>query len=578
MVTVMIGNPNVGKSSVLNRLTGSRVFVSNYPGTSVETNHGTLTIGSKHMEILDTPGVYSIYSSVPEAGIVRQILSKPVNLIMQVLDVTNLERNLVLTMELISLDIPLLLILNQVDRARLMGLKTDPGYLSRELGVPVIMFSANTGEGVLPLLEQLEKGVAAHKLPLYISREHAGCQGCDGCGVKSFPSCDGVDMQLVERARLLAARTSVRMGQRQVHWLDRIQNRVDDPWAGLILLLGFAYLSFEALLQFIALSEGPINTLLEPVNLLISQLILKLFPTGILAEVLSKAVPEGIIIPFTIVMPAMLMVSVIMALLEDTGLLPRYSVALERVGRLFGLSGQAVIPLTLGLGCRTPAVVAARILPNPTQRFIVVTLLSIVVPCAATLGIMASVISAFDAWMMVVIGSLIATFLLLSFVLGRINLHQDEFVYELPPLRIPIWSNIWVKIKARFVGFFSEVLPLLLVMSIAIRALLESGLLDRLREMGPLTKILFGIPAEAFIAVLLTVFQRYLAPLLLLNLSLTPREATIAISMIVISLPCLPVMVMTVKELGWKALAQIIGLGLTASFMVGIVLNLLLPH
>jgi ferrous iron transport protein B len=170
------------------------------------------------------------------------------------------------------------------------------------------------------------------------------------------------------------------MGQRQVHWLDRIQNWVDDPWVGLILLLGFAYLSFEALLQFIALSEGPINTLLEPVSLLISQLIMKLFPAGIVADVLSKAVPEGIIIPFTIVMPAMLMVSIIMALLEDTGLLPRYSVALERVGRLFGLSGQAVIPLTLGLGCRTPAVVAARILPNPNQRFIVITLLSIVIP------------------------------------------------------------------------------------------------------------------------------------------------------------------------------------------------------
>lgn len=576
MKTIMVGNPNVGKSAVLNRLTGSRVMVSNYSGTSVETNRGTLMIGNKSIDILDTPGIYSLYSQGKEAEVVRQVLSQPADLVIQVLDATSLERNLILTQELMELDIPLLLLLNQRDRARLMGLKIDPGLLSRELGWPVFMFSAVTGEGLLPLLEYLEKGLMRRKHRNVIELGNTGCQGCQECGSAAL-NCRGLDMQRVEKARVLASRVSTRMGKVQMHWLDRIQNWVDRPFTGIILLLGFAYISFEALLQFIRLSEGPISALLAPVNHWISQLIIDWLPAGMAAKVLSKAVPEGIVIPFTIIMPAMLMVSIIMAVLEDTGLLPRYSVAMERVGRIFGLSGQAVIPLTLGLGCRTPAVVATRIMPNIAQRFIVVTLLSIVIPCAATLGIMASVLAEFHASLIVVIAALISVFFLLSFLLSRLHPQQEEFIYELPPLRIPVGANILMKIKARFVGFFSEVLPLLLVMSIAIRTLIESGVLQHLHGMEAMTKALFGIPSEAFVAVLLTVFQRYLAPLLLLNLTLTPREATIAITMIVISLPCLPVMVMTVKELGWKALLQIMAMGLSASFLIGMILNMILP-
>ncbi|HQA07444.1 MAG TPA: ferrous iron transporter B [Syntrophomonadaceae bacterium] len=579
MKAILVGNPNVGKSYVFNRLTGSRVFVSNYPGTSVEINRGFFTVGNKSIELLDMPGVYSLNSDTKEAAMLTEVINEFPDLIIQVLDAVNLERNLVLTLELMRANLPMVLLINQVDRAREMGLKIDSQVLSKELGLPVFSFSALTGEGVLDLLEQLAKGVPRSKKVQVVSLEtmDCHCEGCDRCASGSILSCEGLDLKLVDQARLLAGKTITRMGQTQMHWLDKVQNWIDQPILGTVLLLVVAYLCFVILLQFINLSEGPISTLLDPVNQLISNAILDLLPAGIIAQVLSKAVPEGIIIPFTIVMPAMLMVSILMALLEDSGILPRYSVALDRVGRMFGLSGQAIIPLTLGLGCRTPAVVATRILPNTTQRFIAITLLSIVVPCAATLGIMASVIAKFNASLPAVVGSLLAAFLGLSFVLGRMNSRQEEFIYELPPLRIPHWQNVGIKVKARFAGFFTEILPLLLVMSIAIRTILESGILQFLEGLGPITHVLFGIPSEAFIAVLLTIFQRYLAPLLLLNLTLTPREATIAITMIVISLPCLPVMVMTIRELGLKALVKIVCMGFLASFLIGIVLNLVLP-
>ena len=172
---------------------------------------------------------------------------------------------------------------------------------------------------------------------------------------------------------------------------------------------------------------------------------------------------------------------------------------------------------------------------------------------------------------------MLTVMLVLGLILSRLSTQEEVFIYELLPLRMPLAKNIWTKIKARFSGFFTEILPLLLVMSIAVRALIESNLLDVFRGMKFFTRLLFGIPAEAFVAVLITVFQRYLAPLVLLNLTLTPREATISLAMIALSLPCLPVMVVTVKELGAKSLLKILLMGLTCSATVGMVLNLILP-
>ncbi|MFA7078564.1 MAG: nucleoside recognition domain-containing protein, partial [Syntrophomonas sp.] len=209
--------------------------------------------------------------------------------------------------------------------------------------------------------------------------------------------------------------------------------------------------------------------------------------------------------------------------------------------------------------------------------FIIITLLSIVIPCSATLGILASVISAFQASLAVIVITMLTVLLVLAYTLSRIMPGESEFIYELPPLRIPLGTNIWNKIKIRFSGFFTEVLPLLLLMSIGIRTLMESGVLELFRGLEGFTRLVFGIPAEAFVAVLITVFQRYLAPIVLMNLPLNPREATIAISMIALSLPCLPMMVMTVREVGFKSLAKIIVLGLVTSFSVGILLNIILP-
>jgi ferrous iron transport protein B len=588
---IAIGNPNVGKSAVLNRLTGSNIFVSNYPGTSVETSKTSMVIAGQEVYIYDTPGVYSIFSVADEARVVRELLEEEeFDIILNIVDASNLERNLVLTQELLTLDKPLLVLVNQIDMIRSLGINIDIKLLSQRLGYPVLSFSATSGEGLLEFMKIMEEQIRHKTLSKtehddkdrkisYISLNSENyCSGnCFKCSQHSSDCMSDADLKRAEEARNTTSIVSKRVTARQKVRLDKIQRLYDRPILGSVLLLLIAYLGFYALLKFIHLSEGPINMLMKPLGSAMETFIENILPHGWLSSLLAQAIPEGLIIPFTIIMPAMLIVGFFMAILEDTGLLPRYSVALERLGSLFGFSGQGIIPLALGFGCRTPAIVASRIMPNQAQRFIVVTLLSIVIPCSATLGVLAAVIVAFNASLPVIIGTMLLVFAILSSILSRL-MPQEEFIYELPPLRIPLVSNVINKTKMRFSGFFTEVLPLLLVMNIGIRMLMDSGALEYFRGMDSFSRALFGIPAEALVAVLITIFQRYLAPLVLINLPLTSREATIAIAMIALSLPCLPAIVMTIKELGLKSLLKIMAMGLATSFTVGVLLNLILPY
>lgn len=589
MYIAVLGNPNVGKSSVLNRLTGSMVFISNYPGTSVDIYEASMKLAGKNFTLYDTPGIYSLFSDGDEQKAVKELLeNKDIGLVLDIVDAANLERNLVLTLEIIETGLPVIVVLNQIDRARSLGMKIDVQMLEKLLKVPIVPFSAATGEGLLELqnliLKQhdvtrnLRVRDEAKNISMVALDNTMGCAGqCTRCSIPEVKCATLAHFKRAEKARTIAGMVVYETAKKEKLILDRVQDIIDRPVVGTFLLLLFAYLAFLVLLKFINFSEGPISLVLEPVNKFLSDFILDILPPGMLGNILARAIPEGLIIPFTIIMPAMLMVSIIMSVIEDTGLLPRYSVALERVGSCFGVSGQAVIPLALGFGCRTPAVLATRIMPDYTQRFIIITLLSIVIPCAATLGILTSVISAFNASLLVIMLTMLTTLMALGLILSRLNPREEVFVYELPPLRIPLGKNVWNKIKMRFSGFFTEILPLLLVMSIIIRALIESGVLEYFKSLEGFTRFLFGIPAEAFVAVLVTIFQRYLAPLVLLNLNLTPREATIAISMIALSLPCLPVMVMTIREIGVKGLIKILMLGFFTSFTVGIMLNLILP-
>jgi len=327
----------------------------------------------------------------------------------------------------------------------------------------------------------------------------------------------------------------------------------------------------------IRVSESAAATLFRPVQYWLEGLARLAMGDTPGATTLARGIAEGLMVPFGTVMPSMAMVYVLMALLEDSGLLSRFAAASDAVSSLIGLPGQSVIPLALGLGCRSPAVLAVRLLPGARERVTVVLLLAIAVPCAATLGIITAVAARFGADLVVVLLALATVFAILGLGANRfLSGRPVPLIIELPPLRLPVLSNVAAKTWSRMAGFFTHVLPVLLGMNIVVRILVESGVFNMPPSLSASTLPVLGVRAEVLAGVLVTAFQRYLAPVVLLNLDLSSREATIACAMVCTSFPCMPVTALALHEIGLKRTAVIFMIGAVLPALVAMALNVIL--
>ena len=266
MSIVMIGNPNVGKSAVLSRLTKTPLLISNYSGTSVEITAVQLKSAGKTIDIYDTPGIYSIENeSAEQKAICELINTQRVDLIINIVDAVNLERSLVLTYELKTLDIPMIVVINQIDRARQLGIDINRQLLSQVLNTEVVFFSANTGEGLMELItliektkdkkEEKEKDKTAGK-PVTVIPIDSRCDGnCAGCSL-SFREIGQEDFKRAEKAADLARMVTRETGSGSKKWVAKAEAIIDKPFLGTLILLGIAYSAFLLLLNFIELVRG----------------------------------------------------------------------------------------------------------------------------------------------------------------------------------------------------------------------------------------------------------------------------------------------------------------------------------
>ncbi|MEX0974046.1 MAG: FeoB small GTPase domain-containing protein [Bacillota bacterium] len=568
----LVGQPNVGKSVILNSLTGADAVVSNYPGTTVEVTRGSLALPlGGRATVIDTPGVYSLQSGTDEQAVTQRILAEEkIDLIVDVCDACNLERSLRLTLELLGLGIPLVVVVNQMDMAEEAGISVDVSKLASSLQIRSMSMIALRGEGITELRSLIDEQLPAadriaptsgnaRTLPCGRSRR------CSTCPDNSAA------------ARQLASGVVSRRANTPVSPRAKLERLVDSPLTGIPLLSLTVWAAFRLVVTFMTLAENMMESALAPVITGFARLTLSLARYPLLKTILA-AVPDGLVLPLSVVMPAMIAIYLTMAVLEDTGLLPRIAITTDRLMSSIGLPGQAVIPIVLGFGCKAPAILGTRALPGKRERFIATCLLAITVPCAASLGIITGVGQSFGASLPIIYGTMATVFVLLGMAMGRSGRSADrEMVLEIPPLRWPAAPNIMAKLRMRFAGFFTHVLPLLVVTSVAVRVLVETGVLSFVTRLSPLTSRIFGISGEAMAAVLVSIVQRYMAPMVLLNLPLSAREATIAGSMVSVSLPCLPVALLIGRELGWTSLAKIVALAAGLSLLTGSVLNAVLP-
>jgi ferrous iron transport protein B len=565
---LLMGNPNVGKSVIFSRLTGVKVISSNYPGTTVEYSRGYLMLGNERVEIIDVPGSYTLEpTSKAEEVAVRMV--EEGDAIISIVDSTNLERNLYLTMELLELGKPVVVVLNIWDETKHRGIEIDVKKLEGFLGVPVVPTVGTTGEGIKELVDRL-KDAKPVKHPTHSREDRYAHIG-----------------RIVGEAQTLFHHHHT--------LLERLQDLSVNPVSGLIIALVVLFASFwvvrligENLIRYVLdpLFEGVYAPLLMKLSAALGSsgfvheiLVGKLIEGGIDFKQSFGVLTTGLYVPFAAVLPYVFSFYLVISLLEDVGYLPRLAVLTDVLLHKLGLHGFAIIPHLLGLGCNVPAIMAARVLESKRERFIASTLVSIAVPCAALQAMVIGLVGQRGIqYVLMVYGSLFVVWLSLGFVLNRtVPGFSPELIVEIPPFRIPPFLPFLGKLRARMLGFLREAIPMVLGGVFVIGVLYTLGVFEFIaRITAPVVSSLWGLPKEAVGAIAIGFLRKDLAVGMLAPLNLTNGQLVVGSVVLAMFFPCIATFVVLFKELGLRRLILSIAIMLLSSLVLGSVLNLIL--
>ncbi len=471
----MVGNPNTGKTTLINALAGSNLKVGNWPGTTVDRLAARLRLAGKEIELVDLPGTYGLIPTTPEEGLVaRELLNNRPQTIINVVDAGNLERNLHLTLNLSEMGMPMLVALNLMDEAEAKGYSLDPQALERELGVPVAPLVASRDKGVTALLERLQQGVVPRpqvKYPPPIekavgelaqqidhpSRRWLALALLSGEEVplqlpeqvlqsaarlsKSLQD-SGIDAYLeIENARFARAhelaRAVITGSEKRLTLTDRIDKWVLHPLLGGPLFLLGMLLAFRFTFSFSSPWVDFIGALQEVLAGWVHAAHLPALLSSFLADGLIGGV--GTVISFA---PVLFFLYLALAFLETSGFLARAAFIADKFMLLAGLPGRAFIPLILGFGCNVPAVYSTRILNGRLDRLRVAMAVPFMT-CSARLVVFTLFAAVFfpkqATWVvfgLYLLGMLIG--LLTAWALGRAaGGGSSSGLMELPPYRMP---------------------------------------------------------------------------------------------------------------------------------------------
>ncbi len=632
----LVGNPNVGKSVLFNALTGAYVTVSNYPGTSVEVARGTAQLDGGSFQIIDTPGMYSILPITEEERVAREILlTETPDVVIHVLDARNLERMLPMTLQLIDAALPVILVVNIMDEAERMGLVIDIPLLEKRLGIPVIGAATAKKRGLMEIRQaiagyqrstpvsfsyskRLEADIAAvssllrndyplaHKslALLLLQRDEevaALVEKVEGAGYGAIAACvkeitferresfhldlsmerKGLVKGLLDRVFTLPARRVVTFGERLSRWAVR-------PLTGVPLLLIILY---YGLYQFVGVfGAGTMVDFLEGTlfkqyfNPWIIGVVKGIVPWEIIQELFVGeygVITLGFRYAVGIILPIVATFFLFFSILEDSGYFPRLALLVDRLFKKIGLTGRAVIPMVLGFGCDTMATMVTRTLETVRERVIATLLLALAIPCSAQLGVILALLSKAPGALLVWGGCLLLIFVVVGFLAARLMPGETPMFYmEIPPMRLPQWSNVLTKTYSRMQWYFMEILPLFVLASVLLWIGKISHFFEKAVEgLSPLMAAL-GLPKEVAVAFIFGFFRRDYGAAGLYDLQtkglLDPRQLTVAAVTLTLFIPCVAQFLIMKKERGWSV-ALVIGLFVsTLAFGSGWLLNQLL--
>lgn len=538
MKIALIGNPNSGKSSLFNQLTGLNQKVANFAGVTVEKKTGFLILPNKEKaQIIDLPGTYSLYPKSLDEQVVLDFLldkentEKP-DLILVVADASNLQRNLLLFEEVRDLGTPVLLVLNMIDVARQSGWEIDIKKLENLLGVPVVATNARNGEGILELKTRilepskryepsLLKSLSPHQklveeiqakfalensyiANLYLhhyerlhflsdeEKKYLQKQQIQ----HQFNSLSLQTQETLERfdkiGSIIADTTQkYEKTNNPLHITQKIDKILLHPVWGYAIFLAVLLLMFNSIFKW---AELPM-TFIEDQTANLQEVIKNNLPDNWFTKLLADGIVAGLgsVVVF---IPQIALLFAFIAILEESGYMVRAMIIMDKLMRKFGLNGKSVVPLISGVACAIPAIMATRNIDNRKERLITI-LITPLMSCSARLPIYTVMIALivpaenafwFISWQalallaMYLLGILMA--LVASVILSKLLKYQDNscFVVEMPTYKVPRWKNIGLTILEKLKTFTLEAGRVIVVISMILWALASFGWGDSLEQ------------------------------------------------------------------------------------------------
>jgi ferrous iron transport protein B len=565
---LLMGNPNVGKSALFSRLTGVQAIVSNYPGTTISFTKGYMKLGEEKAEVIDAPGTYTLEPTSEAEEIARKLLDSG-DIVINVVNAINLERNLYLTLQLLERGVPMVVALNLWDDTKHRGVAIDLDKLRELLGVPVIPTVAVTGQGIKELVEAIPQAASSHRPPETRDELWAAIG------------------QIIEQVQHISHRHHT--------WRERLADASVSPFSGGLIAAAILAASFFVV-RFIG--ESLINYVLNPLFdtlwlPVISRLSQMTGGSGFLHDiVIGKLIDgevdfvqsfglltSGLYVPFGMVLPYIVAFYLVLGILEDTGYLPRLAVLMDNIMHRLGLHGYAIIPNLLGLGCNVPAILATRILESKRERFIAATLISIAVPCAALQAMIFGLVGARGiGYVAIVYGTLFIVWIILGVILNRlVKGFSPELLIEIPPYRLPPWRTVGQKLWLRVYGFLKEAIPIILGAILVVNVLYILGVFDAIANFtAPVVTGLLGLPKEAVTALVIGFLRKDVALGMLAPLALTSGQLVVGSVVLAMLFPCIATFVVMFRELGLVNMLKAVGVMIVAALVTGGILNLIL--
>jgi ferrous iron transport protein B len=624
----LAGNANVGKSVIFNHLTGLHQHIGNWPGKTVERAEGTLHFKGYTIDIVDLPGIYSLSTYSLEELVSRKYIAvENPDVVINVVDASVLERNLFFTLQLMELETPIVIALNQMDMAKSKGIQVNIDKLEQLLGIPVMPTVAVKGVGIAELLEKaietIEKKRSKYPQVTYgeeveekigkLTEKMSNTQFVYPSRYVAIKLLERdeeiereikrIDPQIISTAKKLAdeiekihghgcstvitseryeaAGCIARAAQELVSPIklskaERLHNFTTHKVTGYLTLILSMLLIFYAIFTFGGYTSGVLGDALYSLEPLFTNA----FGTGIVGALIWGGVMEGLIAGITIVLPYIIPFYIILYFLENSGYLSRIAFLMDNFMHKIGLHGKAFIPIMLGFGCNVPACLGCRIMETQREKLLAAFVVTLV-PCAAVTVIILGLVGDFLGIQWALAIYLVDFLIILA--LGRLAFkvvpgEPTALIMEMHDYRWPHMKTILKQTGFMVAEFIKIAFPLIIVGSVALKLADVTGVLESVASvLSPITVWWLGLPAIAGITLIFGVLRKELALVMLaallgttnFALVMTPVQMVVFTLVAMLYIPCIATIGALWRDFGWKKALSITVIEIAFAILVG---------